>query len=218
MSKPHASPDECLLLIRLKRDNAKASLQKIIVEFAGPARHAPGVLLILEYLTNMVYCIELMLKLLSDNWTSHDIARMYQTVVNRPHPDPVLLAEIKTAITDQKYLFEPNGGLLAKVPELEALYHELIICTRERYPIYNVQADIPVPPRLLAYLRDNLPLFYVMEGPTSVGPVSAINLPAMYAAFAPQYEDNVRRMQEFIDKFTKSGGRLNFHQGEIRRT
>jgi hypothetical protein len=218
MNKPHASPDECLLLIRLKRENAKASLQKIIVEFAWPPHHAPGVLLILEYLTNMVYCIELMLKLLSDNWRSHDISGMYQTVVNRPHPDPEVLAEIKTAINDQKYLFEPNGGLLAKVPELEALYQELVIRVREHHPIYNVQADILVPPRLLAYLRDNLPLFYVMEGPKSVGPISAINLPAMYAAFAPQYEDNVRGMQGFIDEFTRNGGRLNFHQGEIRRT
>jgi hypothetical protein len=214
----HASPDECLLLIRLKRENARAAMQKIIVEFAGPPHHAPAVLSILDYLTNMVYCIELMLKLLSDNWRSHDIPAMYQSVVNQPHPDPELLRDIKTALVDQKYLFEPNGGLLSKVPNLEALYQELIVRVRQRHPVYSVQVDIPVPLTLLAYMRDFLPLYYVMKGPTSVGPVSGINLPAMHAALAPQYEKNIREMRAFVDAFTKNGGKLTFHQGEIQNT
>jgi hypothetical protein len=67
-------------------------------------------------------------------------------------------------------------------------------------------------------MRDFLPLYYVMKGPTSVGPVSGINLPAMHAALAPQYEKNIREMRAFVDAFTKNGGKLNFHQGEIQST
>jgi hypothetical protein len=57
-----------------------------------------------------------------------------------------------------------------------------------------------------------------MKGPTSVGPVSGINLPAMHAALAPQYEKNIREMRAFVDAFTKNGGKLTFHQGEIQST
>jgi hypothetical protein len=215
MEKPHATADECLLLIRLKRDHAKAALQKIIVEFAGPLHHVPSVVTLLDYLTSMVYCIELMLKLLSGNWRSHHIATMYKEVFGEPHPDPTLIADITTAIIDQKYLFHPSGGLAAKVEDLEALYQALISRVRERHPMFNVQVDIPAPPNLLPFLRDNLALYYVLEGSKSVGPLSAINLPDMYAAIAPQYSENIRKMQEFIDELTKNGGQLTFHQGEM---
>jgi len=109
MDKPHADTNECLLLILLKRKSAKEALRTILMEFALPPHHSPSVVLILEYLTEMVYCIELMLKLLSGEWQSHSVAAMYQTVFKQPHPDPDLLTDIKTALRDQKYLFEPNG-------------------------------------------------------------------------------------------------------------
>jgi hypothetical protein len=56
--KVHASVDECLLLIKLKREYAKAAMGKIIGDFGLPPHHMPGVLTILDYLTNMAYCIE----------------------------------------------------------------------------------------------------------------------------------------------------------------
>ena len=83
MSFPHPSINECLLLIKMKRERAKASLQRIVSEFGLPPHHVPSVLTILEYLTGMVYCIELQLKLLSDNWRTHDVAAMYQKVAGR---------------------------------------------------------------------------------------------------------------------------------------
>jgi hypothetical protein len=104
---------------------------------------------------------------------------------------------------------------VANVEELEALYYALISRVRERHPMFNVEVDIPAPPNLLPHLRNNLALYYVMEGSKSVGPISAINLPEMYAAIAPQYAENIRKMQEFSDELTKNGGQLTFHQGEM---
>ena len=165
MPKPHASTDECLLLIRLKRELAKAAMERIIVGFARPPHSLPDVTTLLEYLANMVYCIELMLKLLADTWTDHNIAKMYETVFGQPNPDPELMADIKTALTDQKYLFEPNGGLLAKIEGLELLHDVLDTRLRQRHDGYVIQVDIAAPPNFLAWVRKNVARFYVKRGP-----------------------------------------------------
>ena len=218
MDKPHADTDECLLLILLKRKNAKEALRRILMEFALPPHHNPSVVVVLEYLTNMVYYVELTLKLLSGEWKSHDVAGMYQTVFKQPHPDPDLMAEIKTALRDQKYLFEPNGGLLAKVEGLENLGDELMDKVRERHPVYNVQTDIPAPASFLPYLRANIHRFYTKKGPTvGFSSLAQINIPAIANMLVPTMESEIRAMEAFIDEFIRNNAELGFHQGEIWR-
>ena len=73
----HASDEECLLLIKLKRQHAKAAMKDIVVRFGLPPHYLPKIPTILEYLTNMVYCLELMLKLLSGNWRTHNVGAMW---------------------------------------------------------------------------------------------------------------------------------------------
>jgi hypothetical protein len=78
--KPHANVDECLLLVQDKRGKARTAMHGMIAALVNDPYNIYIVPFILEYLTNMIYCIELMLKVLSGSWRSHDIATMYEKV------------------------------------------------------------------------------------------------------------------------------------------
>src|SRR5688572_28686519 len=104
-SKPHGTTDEILLLIAIRRKSAWQSMQQIVKGYGPPPSTIPSIALLSNYFMNMVFCIELMLKQLSDDWASHDIPDMYQTAIGSAHGSPQLLQDIRSAIMDQKYLF-----------------------------------------------------------------------------------------------------------------
>jgi hypothetical protein len=167
MSKPHATTDECLLLVCLKREKALAAMKEILLSACQTQPGHADILLILEYLTNMVYCLEIMLKVLSGNWNSHNVGLMYEKVYGKPHASEALMDGITVALRDQKYLFEPNGGLLSQVGDLEKLYDQLRRKLHNAYKTFGVSQQIPAPESFVAYLRDNVARFYSEEeGPT----------------------------------------------------
>src|SRR5262249_10405895 len=120
----------------------------------------PSVVVLLEYLSNMVYALELMLKLLSDDWGSHDFAGMYQHVYGSDHTDPALMQYLQEAVKDQKYLFEPSRSLGGYIKEIEELYDALWEKIRAQHARYEVAKTVKLPMSFAKYLRDNLERFY----------------------------------------------------------
>jgi hypothetical protein len=230
MSKAHATVDECLLLVRLKRENAKAAMKQIVVEFGLPTHRvpfglpthrAPDILTILEYLTNMVYCIEMMLKMLSGDWGSHKVGKMYETVFGKPHANQVLMDEITIALRDQRYLFEPNGGLLAQIADLEELYDDLKGKICEIHPTFDISRAIPAPPAFLTYLRDNITRFHTKKGPTVMVQRAALaDLNAVGCRDAPMEErrTEIQEIQSFFDLWVREGRTFEFFHEETSLT
>lgn len=217
MPKAHASVDECLLLVKLKREHAVAAMRKIVIEFGLPRHIFPKVTTILDYLTNMAYCIEMMLELLSNDWETHNVGEMYETVFGAPHANQTLMDELKIALVAQKYLFEPNGGLLAHISDLEKLHDELREKIREKHTKFAVQRDIPAPPPFLSYLQANVPRFY--NGGVTVNLPE--NIPADYdlSEFTDHVAEGMRRevreIEDFIDDHIQKGKALIFHMGRF---
>jgi hypothetical protein len=214
MSKPHAGEDECLLLIQMKRKVARAAMNKIILAFGEMPLKLPDVLTILEYLTNMVYCIELMLKMLSQDWGSHKVACMYETVFGVAHSNPALMKEIEDAVKSQKYLFEPHGGLLANIADMESLYTELIAKIRENRKAFSVTKQIEVPKQFLAYLRDNFKRFYRKEGPKLPRPPALPRLEEEMKQHEEAVERDLKAIPENLERWLNSQHPVSFHHGQ----
>jgi hypothetical protein len=211
MSKPRPSDDECLLLIVLKRKSALAAMRKIVSEFGLPPHKAPNLVTVLEYLTNMSSCVELMLKFLSGDWRSHKVGDMYEAVFGGKHPNQRLMDHLKTALVDQKYLFEPNGGLLSEIEDFEKLHDELKLKIRAKQDRFQVFADIPAPDTFLPYLRDNPGRFYgrenVVYGP-GMGPIPPMDLQSdLLDLFSDNQRDQTfrRSSRQFPGIFQRSG-------------
>lgn len=158
-AKPRGSDDEILLLISIRRQSAWESMRQIVEGFGEPPHLIPSIAALNNYLTNMVFCIELMLKLLSGNWRSHDVGAMYQTVFGSAAASPQLMGNIKSAIMDQKYLFEPAAGLDANVPELETLYADILKKLKQTYPRFSITKTISLPKSFTEFIRDNAERF-----------------------------------------------------------
>ena len=140
MNKAHASDDEVLLLVRLKREQAKRAINEIIDHLAGNSTNmSPGIAL-LDYLLNMIYAIELLLKLLASEWQSHEVDKMYEKAFGKPHVNPKLMDAIEKAIVDQKYILEPSSDLIEQIPEMEGLFESL------QEPIRKPKAAFPYRP------------------------------------------------------------------------
>jgi hypothetical protein len=209
--KPHASADECLLLIQLKRKNARAAMNVIITTFSEMPKNLPDVLAVLDYLTNMVYCVELMLKLLADSWNDHDVAKLYEAVFAIPHPNSTLMKEIERALKSQKYLFEPNSGLLVNIADMEALYTELITRIREDRKRFSVAKSAPMPKEFLLYIRHNFQRFYRKEGPsTRDGSIS----PDAMAAFQQIVERELTALPVNLERWLQSEQAHSFYHGQ----
>jgi hypothetical protein len=210
VSKPHGTVDECLVLIRIKRRAAKEAMRKMIVEFAVPkyGNHSlPGIETMLDYLSNMIYCIELILKMFSNDWKSHEVGKMYKTVFGKEHGDPVLMAEIKDALKDQKYLLEPKNGLLSRVEGLESLFDELKRKLFVEYSKYSVQKEIPAPSSFLPYLRDNFLRFYKATGPKRSG----FPLPEELAEFQRRCDVEIQEIKGVFEKWIDAEYDFGFH-------
>jgi hypothetical protein len=125
--------DEAIYMIRLKRERAKEAIEKIIVRYSVISNEAvPGMDVLLDYFVNMVYALELLLKVLAKDWDvpgqtkyGHKVGKMYEAVLGHPHVDPTLMKELEDAIVNQKFIYEPTTGLLNRVEALEKLWDEL---------------------------------------------------------------------------------------------
>jgi hypothetical protein len=168
--KQNPTNPEALLLIRMKRDRAKAAMGQIVERFGVISNDPePGLAVLLDYLTNMVYALELLLKVMADDWRTpgksrfgHRVGDMYQEIFGRPHACPDLMTVLERAILNQKFIYEPADRLLGHVPELEGLWDEL---TTEFYhrgwmEDTTVQRQVVAPPGFMRFLRDNLRRFY----------------------------------------------------------
>jgi hypothetical protein len=170
--KPKQNPShpEALLLIRMKRERAKAAMDQIVKRFGVISLEAePGLEVLFDYLTNMVYALELLLKVMANDWRTpgksefgHHVGDMYQEIFGKPHACPDLMAILEPAILNQKFIYEPADRLLDHIPELEALWVELTTEFYERQWMEDttVQREVLAPPRFMQFLRDNLPRFY----------------------------------------------------------
>ncbi len=95
---------------------------------------APGMEVLLDYFVNMVYALELLMKVLARDWDTpakskhqHWVGKMYKAIFGRPHSDPAFMQELKDAIQDQKFIYEPAKGLLNRIEAIETLWDELKI-------------------------------------------------------------------------------------------
>lgn len=217
MSKPRGSDDEILLLIHTKRDHAKAAMQKIVADF-GLEQRVPSISLLLDYLSNMVYCIELMLKLLSSNWNSHDEAAMYATIYGQPHPTPDLLDFIGDAVKNQKYLFEPAAGLACQIPELENLYDQLQCTVRRSAPTFEVLKSYPAPISFAAYLRDNAARFYRKQCPKITDATPPFDGDTVKQEMIQEFTRELAQIQQTFDTHIGSHQTFDFFEGEISMT
>jgi hypothetical protein len=154
-SKPHGSNDEILLLISIRRQSALESMRQIVEGYGEPPHRIPSIAALNNYFTNMVFCIELMLKLLSNNWQSHDAGAMYLTVFRTAHASPQLMQNIKSAIMDQKYLFEPAAGLDTNVPELEKLYTDVLSKLSQTFPKFSIKMTVSLPKSFAEFISDS---------------------------------------------------------------
>jgi hypothetical protein len=177
-SKPRGTDDEICVLIRLRREHAWKAMSKIVHGLARVPHSMPTVATLLDYLSNMAYTLELMLKLLSGDWRSHNVNGMYETVFGRPHPDSDFMTCLKLALTNQKYLFEPvsdsaqhDGKTIAHyIPEMESLFDDLRQKMWHQHRTYFVMKEFNLPMRFGEFLRDNVARFF--EGETCHGNVT----------------------------------------------
>jgi hypothetical protein len=161
-NKPHGTDSEILLLIHLKRERAVESMCKILSPFKGEGgkTYLPSPVFLLDYLTNMVFAIELVLKLLADNWKDHEVSDLYKAVFRTDYKDAALLNAIRAAILNQKYFAKPREGLQDRIPDLERLYKSLMRRLCVKYQHFTVHTDVVIPEAVGQYLLANLPDFF----------------------------------------------------------
>ena len=163
---------EAICLVIVKRRAAKESIFAFLkhagrwTNQAGPRYES-----ILAYWSNMVGAIELLLKVLADDWKDgeteygHNVGRMYEVVFGRKHADPAFMHSLKTAIMDQKFLFEPDPGIANRIPDLEQLWDELTTMFYGRQPIYicHIDKEVSLDRQCVEFFRDYIQRF-IPEG------------------------------------------------------
>ena len=166
---------EAVYMAKIKRERAKAALSSVIKRY-GYFSHepAPGLEVLLDYFNNMVYGIELLLKVLSEDWgpegqskskNRHEVGTMYKAVFQRPYTRSDLLMHLQTAILDQKFIYEPCDTLLDRVPEMEDLWCELKgeFYNRQWGKVERVFKEIKMPDNFARFLCDNIERYYQSE-------------------------------------------------------
>lgn len=144
-------------------------MRKILKGFDQIPGTGPSVCMLLDYLSDIVPALELMLKLLSGNRGTHEVGEMYEAVFNQPHADADFMTCLKQALRDQKYLLEPSPNkpgqpgkksIAEYIPEMEMLFDELQCKIVDRYPTARVAKRVILPNSFGEYLRRNLSRFY----------------------------------------------------------
>lgn len=203
--KPRGTDDDICCLIFLKRRRAREAMDMILKGLDHCPWSEPTLTLLLDYISNMVSCLELMAKLLSGNWGSHDVCDMYKTIFNRAHSDPDFTALLKLSLTNQKYFFEPatdpsqsqTGKSIAEyIPEMERLFDELRQEMAQKHPRYFVHKELLLPRSVGEYLRDNVARFY--QGEQVLGRPNAEQVRAISDDFMKKLETVARMIDEYI--------------------
>jgi hypothetical protein len=171
--KQNPTHPEALLLIRMKRDRAKVAMDQIVKRFGVISNEPePGLEVLLDYLTNVVYALELLLKVMADDWRTpgeskfgHRVGEMYREIFGRAHNCPALMTVLERAILNQKFIYGPADRLMDHIPNLEALWDELTAEFYRRHWMEDttVQREVVAPLEFIQFLRDNLPRFYQAE-------------------------------------------------------
>jgi hypothetical protein len=173
----NATYDEAIIMFKLKRKAAKEAVARIIEAYGTVGQPIPGLDVLLSYFSNMVYGLELLMKVMSQDWgadglqksaSGHDVGKMYGIIFKRPYTKSDLMKRLQCAILDQKFLYEPDGGLKDRVPELEALWDELEreFNTSRWGKTYTVFKAIDMSKEFGDYLGQNVERF-VTGGPYS---------------------------------------------------
>ena len=134
--------DAAIHMVRINRRRAMEAMARIVEGYGVISSDAtlPGMEILLDYFTNMIYGLELLLKVLARDWDDptkktrfiHNVGDMYKEVFGCPHKDAAFMQELKDAIVDQKFIFEPAKGLMDRVEHIEALWDELKAEYRKR--------------------------------------------------------------------------------------
>jgi hypothetical protein len=126
--------DEAVYMVKIRRRRrAKEAINRIIERYSVISHQpAPGMEVLLDYFTNMVYGLEHLLKVLARDWDTpgkskygHKVGKMYEAIFGRPHSNPAFMKELEEAILDQKFIYEPAKGLLNRIECIEHLWDEL---------------------------------------------------------------------------------------------
>jgi hypothetical protein len=163
---------EAVYMAGVKRQGARRVLSSLIEAYGVFSHEAgPGLAELLAYFNNTVYAIELLLKVLSEDWgpdgkakseNIHNVGAMYRKAMGRDYAASDLMTQLQRAIKDQKFLFEPYNGLLDRVPEMEALWQELVNEYRQRNwgKVDHVSKRFVMPENFAKFLWEHAELYY----------------------------------------------------------
>lgn len=162
--------DEAAYMVTEKRRRARLAITKIMESYASKCIRL-RLESLLDYFSNMVYAIELLMKILARQWDAgkpkpnHNVADMYKEIFGREHAQPDLMAGIKEAILDQKFLIHPKACLLDRLPDLERLWDELSVAYDKQNSWTNKVAKdgIELDLNSIRFLTDNVGKLYYVE-------------------------------------------------------
>ncbi len=204
-TKPRASDDGVLYLIQKRRKEAKEAMYQVVQRFLKFPVRIPSITFLIDYLSDMVSCIELSLKLLSGNWGSHDVAGMYRDIFGMDYAKSDLMDRLERAIKDQKYLIEPASGIDAKIPEMEELFESLSELLKDRFGSYTVEIDHELTRSVCEFIRDRAGVFYHRHAKPEEDFVSC----------AAAYRAEVAQIQSNMDLILNRDGTLPFRIGLV---
>ncbi len=213
--KERPSNNDALILIHVRRKRAEDVLRSIIQGFAKPLDQVECITVtqILDYLTNMIQCLELSLKLLSGNWENHNISSMYEIIFSRPHANPTLMQSLKSAIMSQKYILGPAAGLIDHIPDMEALHDELTKVLSKNFPGYEYDIMQNLPDNFARFLHDNTVKFLPYSPKFNANGMTREQVDAVLLAQYASLDAIIDQARETIDVMTKDGGKLMMFEG-----
>ena len=211
MPKPRPTDEEALFLIYMRRERARVVLNEILHGFADFRLQMPTAYQMLDYLTNTIQYLEMMLKLLSGDWGSHKVGTMYRTVTGQAHADATLMAALEAATMDQKYLMSPAAGIIDHIPELEEMGDALHARLRDKYRKFGVRKDEVLPDSFARYLVDNIERFY-RTGPFAMPP-GGVGVAAATEGLIEAHGQQVDAIRSNLDKYLSTGNKLSVFVG-----
>jgi hypothetical protein len=205
-AKPRPTDQEALCLIWMRRQRAKDVMNEILHGISPKTITMPTPFQILDYLTNMVMCLEMMLKLLSNEWNSHEVSKMYEVISDgKPYPDAAFMASLKEAITDQKYLLSPAAGIVDHIPAMEYLHDFLFGLIQKKYEAFDIHIEQDLPDNFGHFLMNHVGRFYLTK---SVGPKSRKDMAQSMSSFMGE----IQAIKSSLAAFFAKGQKLSMDQ------
>jgi hypothetical protein len=190
-------------------------MSKIMHGLARVPHEGPTIETVLDYLSNMAYTLELMLKLLSGDWESHAVSAMYVKVFGQPRANREFMDCLRLALTNQKYLFEPasdlpkNSTIAEFIPDMESLFRALRSKMWGQHRAYCVAKEFMLPLSFGEFLRDNAGLFF--KGETYHGDIT----PEFVQQASARHEEQVRSAASNIAQYLRMAKGVHVFQGTI---